>query len=330
MHTITLPPRSKAELSDALQGLSSPYDQVEEFLITIYPVFAGLPREILGKLFDFRNNPESYGALLLKDFPVDDELPLTPLDGKRSTDKKTFLTEACALGIAQILGQPIGYHDEKEGELIHALCPVRLEAQATSSESSEVNLGFHTDFNFDKQNPEHPYNTINPDYIVLVCLRRDKKSEAGTLYADARDICRHLSPSDLSTMRLPLFQFAASYSFTGKCGSEKIWSVPSPLLKGDDKFPEISIDLLCGVRALDGEGEKVLNRIRAMCELPDVATKVYMKPGDIFLMDNRKGAHGRTAFSAHFDGYDRWLHRVYVRRSLWEMRSSSNGNLRIF
>jgi L-asparagine oxygenase len=330
MERIALTPPQKAGLADALYGLPSPYEDIEAFLLTIYPIFAGLPADVLRKLFNYRIDPRAYGALLLENFPVDDDLPPSPSDGKRCPDKKTFTSEACALGIAQILGHPIGYYDEKEGEIIHTLSPVRSEAQATSSESSEVNLGFHTDFNFDKENPADPFNVVNPDYIVLVCLRADRKGEAGTLYAAARDICKHLTPAEVDVMRSPQFQFAASYSFTGRCGSERIWSAPSSLLKGPDAFPEISIDLLCGVRAMSAEAEHVLARIREVCEIPGVASKVHLKPGDVFLMDNRKGTHGRTAFAAEFDGRDRWLHRVYVRRSLWEMRRASNHALRVF
>jgi L-asparagine oxygenase len=330
MERIALTPPEKAGLADALYGLPSPYEDIEEFLLTIYPIFARLPAEALRKLFNFRIDTRAYGALLLENFPTDDDLLPSPSDGKRCRDKKSFVSEACALGIAQILGHPIGYYDEKEGEVIHNLTPVRGEAQATSSESSEVNLGFHTDFNFDKENPGQPFNVVNPDYIVLACLRADRKGEAGTLYADARDICGHLTPAEMEVMRSPQFQFAASYSFTGRCGSERIWSVPSPLLKGSDASPEISIDLLCGVKGMSAEADKVLARIREVCEMPDVASKVHLKPGDVFLMDNRKGAHGRTAFTADFDGHDRWLHRVYVRRSLWEMRRASDNGLRVF
>lgn len=330
MERIALTPPQKAGLADALYGLPSPYEDTEEFLLAIYPIFARLPAEVLRKLFSFRIDPRAYGALILENFPTDDELPPSPSDGKRCLGKQSFASEACALGIAQILGHPIGYYDEKEGELIHNLCPVRSEAQATSSESSEVTLGFHTDFNYDKDNPGDPFNVVNPDYIVLACLRADRKGEAGTLYADARDVCEHLTPAELGVMRSPQFQFAASFSFTGRCGSERIWSVPSPLLKGSDAFPEISIDLLCGVKAMSAEAENVLTRIREVCEIPGVASKVNLKPGDVFLMDNRKGAHGRTAFGAEFDGRDRWLHRVYVRRSVWEMRRASNNALRVF
>lgn len=330
MNATTLPAEETARILQATRGLDSPYEDMEEFLVSIYPIFAGLPKEILRTLFRYRSDPRAYGALLIENFPTDPEIPPTPEDGKRSREKRTFVSEACVLGIAQILGQPIGYHDEKSGEIVHVLAPVKSEASATSSESSEIHLGFHTDFNFDKEQPEQPYNVVNPDYVVLFCLRSDQQSEAYTLYADVRNICQRLNAEQLNIMRQPFFEFASSYSFTGGCGSEKIWSVPSPLLKGPDAFPELSIDLLCGVRAINKEGDQVLSAIRDVCALPEVSSRIHLKPGNVLIMDNRKGAHGRTPFKAFFDGTDRWLHRVYVRRSLWELRKQSNAPLRVF
>jgi L-asparagine oxygenase len=330
LERIALSDQDKIRLRSSLNNLDSPYDDLEEFLISIYPVFGGLPRQLLRTLFEFRNDPNAYGALLLQNFPIDDDLPATPSDSRRSNDKKTFVSEASLLGIAQILGQPIGYRDEKQGEIIQTLSPVKKEAHATSSESSEVDLGFHTDFSFDRDNPDQPYNVGNADYIVLLCLRRDRKGEAYTLYADARDICKYLTTAQLSIARKPLFQFAASYSFTGACGEERIWSAPCPLIKGPDRFPEVSVDLLCGVRGVNQEADNVLDSLREVCELPGVASRVCLEPGELLLMDNRKGAHARTAFAAYFDGHDRWLQRLYARRSLWEIRRASSEALRVF
>jgi L-asparagine oxygenase len=46
-------------------------------------------------------------------------------------------------------------------------------------------------------------------------------------------------------------------------------------------------------------------------------------------MDNRKGCHGRTAFTAYFDGTDRWVERVYVRRSVWDCRRQDWDSYRV-
>jgi len=330
METLSIPPDSTAMLKASLRNVCSPYADIEEFLASIYPVFAALPAAVLRRLLAFGRDPGQFGVLHLSGFPVDENLPPTPLDGRRSSQKQTFLSEASVLGISQILGQPIGYYAEKGGEIVHNLCPVSSEAHATSSESSQTILGFHTDFNFDKDNPSSPYNVVNPDYVVLVCLRADRNGQAQTRYADARRICERLSSDELNLLRQPLFQFAASYSFTGRCDANRIWSVPCPVIQGPDRYPEISIDLLCGVRALTADASAVLDRIRQVCELPGVAAAVRLRPGDVLLMDNRKGAHARSTFDASHDGYDRWLQRVYVRRSLWEMRSPTNDALRVF
>ena len=113
-----------------------------------------------------------------------------------------FISEACVLGVSQILGQPIGYHGEKAGDIIQALCPVKTEAHATSSESSAVELGFHTDFPVStRTTPDQPFHVLNPDYIILLSLRADRDGKAYTLYADARDICKKLTAAQIDIIR---------------------------------------------------------------------------------------------------------------------------------
>lgn len=317
--------RAAKELIDV-----NPYEDFEAFLANAYQVVAALPQQAVRRLIEYGTDPRAYGALTLRNLPVDEPLVPTPTDSRRNPDKDTFISEACLLAVSLVLGQPLGYRDEKDGEIIQAVAPVRNEAQSTSSESSGSALPFHTDFSFDKLHPERPFNVHNADYIVLFCLRGDPYGEALTHYADARDICRRLDPADLKTMREKRYQFAASYSFTGTCGNERTWSVPSALLNGPDAFPEISVDMLCGVRAMDEEAATALEALRTACREPGVATSVCLRSGDVLIIDNRKGAHARNAFRADFDGRDRWLHRVYVRRSLAELRDEANDTRRVF
>jgi hypothetical protein len=77
-------------------------------------------------------------------------------------------------------------------------------------------------------------------------------------------------------------------------GDERIWSTPSPLILGPEAFPEVSIDLLCGVRGMDEETNAALDAVREVCKLPDVSSGVCLRPRDLLLIDNRKGArpHG--------------------------------------
>ena len=60
---------------------------------------------------------------------------------------------------------------------------------------------------------------------------------------------------------------------------------------------------------------------------PRRATRSYQTPAVwkqikplALLINNRKGVHARSSFTARYDGEDRWLQRTYVRRSLWSIR----------
>jgi hypothetical protein len=47
------------------------------------------------------------------------------------------------------------------------------------------------------------------------------------------------------------------------------------------------------------------------------ATKeVILKTGDLLLINNHKAVHGRKPFKARYDGTDRWLQRLLVRKTL--------------
>jgi L-asparagine oxygenase len=328
MRTVTLPEPHRTEIKRAAERLTSPYDDIDRFVLDAFRIVAAeLPRDVLDGLRAFRLDPHEYGALLLRNFPLDDDIPRTPIDGRRA-DKPTYVSEASLLGTAALLGEPIGFRDERDGDVVQMLAPIRQEARATSSESSEIDLAFHTDFSFNPDEPEQPLTHAKPDYIILFCLRG--ASEGGdTIYADVRDICRQLSAEERAVLREPLFQFSVSYSFANK-HLDRPWSIPSPVLTGPEVSPEISVDLLCGSRGLTDEARRALDALRRACVRPEVARRVRLEPGDLLVIDNRKGAHARSSFRAAFDGSDRWLHRVYVRRSVWELRGQLRRGLRVF
>ena len=320
----------RKSLHDALLRLESPYDQLDECLLSLYVLCGQLPRSVLSSIRSFAIDPASPGCLLIDNLPLDTKLPPTPSNSRRSKLKHTFVSEGCLLGIAQVVGNPLGYHNEKDGELIQNVSPVNSETKKTSSESSEIALGFHTDFDFDEKSPEKPYNLTNADMIVLFCLRKDLEGKAFTLYIDARDLCEALSAEEIRVLRTPLFEFGASYSFTGLGGNSRIWSRPTAILSGPNTCPEISVDMLCGVRGISSEATSALGSLARACGDERIVQRVCLAPGQILLINNRKGAHARTAFNADYSGHDRWLQRVYARRSLWELRERTTAIPRIF
>jgi L-asparagine oxygenase len=310
----------KENIGEAILEAGNPYQDPEGFLLNLHPIFSVLPENMLRPLFDFKNDPQSSGSLVLKNFPTDDRIPATPKDGKRAKTKKTFISEGCLLGIAKILGEPFAYHHEKEGELVHNICPIAEHASSQSNAGSKVDMNAHIDIAFDPNKPHGPYNEINADYLLLGCLRADKHREGATTYIEARDIVAQVSPEEIELLRKPLFSMQPPYSFVQHLENKNYWSHPTPILSGQQDSPEIAADFGSGMKGLTAEAERVLKKVANICLFPSAKQSLFLEPGDIVLINNRKGLHGRNKFPAKFDGTDRWLQRVYVRNSLWELR----------
>jgi L-asparagine oxygenase len=204
---------------------------------------------------------------------------------------------------------------EKDGRLIHDIVPVAGGERTQTNQSSAVFLNFHSDITYD---PTGRYDVANPDFLVLNCLRGDPSGAAVTYYADARDICGRLPEEELSLLRSPLFRLNAPGSYTrSAAGGAEVLSDPVPVISGPEAFPEIAVSAN-GVRPLSEEAAAAFERLQRTCR--EVAHPVRLEPGQALLVNNRKGVHARSPFTARHDGRDRWLQRTYVRRSLWDIR----------
>jgi L-asparagine oxygenase len=178
----------------------SPYDNREKHLLFSYQkVVSKLPPTILSSIRDFKCRTDASPVLLIRNLPIDDDLPETPHDAKRSLIKKSFVSESCLTGFSQLLGDVYGYIDEKKGELIHNVCPVKSqESKNYVSESSIRPLPFHT---------EYSYFDFRPDYLSLYCLRSDQKQRVATTIVYVRDLVNKLSSKETEILRKPLFSF---------------------------------------------------------------------------------------------------------------------------
>ncbi|MBX7147055.1 MAG: TauD/TfdA family dioxygenase [Alphaproteobacteria bacterium] len=326
MNIITLPDDTKKLLLSTLMKLPSPYKDLENFLLDIYPIFANLPKGILKEIFHFARFPDSDGVILLKNFPVDSTLPPTPMDGYPSMMKQTFVTEACLLGLSQIVGEPLGYKSEKSGQVIHDVVPVEQGGYTQSNQGYKVFLNFHNDAVYDDSGF---YHVSNPDFLILFCVKSDPKGEAYTYYADARDICNKLTEHDKIILRSPLFKMNAPSTYSREqVSGQVVYSKDLPIISGSEQYPEISI-AANGVKPLTNEAEKAFEHLKEICGRSDVSRKVHLQPGEVLLLNNRKGVHARTEYTATFDGHDRWLQRTYIRHSIWDIRYRWTGQNRV-
>ncbi|WP_326770462.1 TauD/TfdA family dioxygenase (plasmid) [Streptomyces sp. NBC_01591] len=313
--TIDLPDPVRDALGGRLAELPGPGRDIDWLMTRYLQIFAQLPTPTLQQLLDFGRHSDTPGVGYVRNAPVDPWLPDTPRDGGPCPDKSTFVAEGVLLGLSGLLGEPVGFATEKNGQLVHDVVPVPGGAMTQTNQGSSVFLNFHNDIVHDESGR---YDLAGPDFLVLSCLRADHEEIAGTYYADARDICRALDPATLEILRSPLFRMNAPGSYVREvAGGGEVLSDPVPMISGPESCPEVSA-AANGIRALDGRARAALDRLQEACR--EVAHEVFLRPGQALLINNRKGLHARSSFTARYDGRDRWLQRTYVRRSQWTIR----------
>ena len=297
-----IPTESRARLLNAMAGLPCPYKHLDTHCNASYTAISSqLPPSLIADIRDFRSNSHAPGALLITGLPLDPVLPLTPTNGERSTQKLSFVSEGCLTGIATLIGEPLSFASEKNGDLIHNICPVQHSETVQSNESSKVDLSLHV---------ENAYFDDRPDYLALCCLRQDHKGEALTSFVDVRSVLSHMSLTDRAELQKPVFIVPSPPSHHKAMSGEK-WSSPRPLFKNPEN-PK----LLCrfpGMKAFGPEAQKALAKFEETAHRSDVVRHIALQPGSILLLNNHRVAHGRSYFQPRYDGTDRWLQRIYIR-----------------
>ncbi|MEV6986114.1 TauD/TfdA family dioxygenase [Sphaerisporangium sp. NPDC051017] len=305
--------------------LPDPTLDVDDAMTRAHQIFALLPLPMLRAILDFGRHIDTPGVMLISNLPTEPDLPPTPPNGGPCAGKSSFVAEGVLLGLSGLLGEPVGFVTEKEGRVVHDVIPTEPGATTQTSQGSKVFLNFHNDIVHD---PSGRYDISNPDFLVLNCLRADPVAEAETWYADARDVLHVLDRDAVEILRSPLFQLNAPGGYVRMfAGGKEVYSDPIAILSGPGHAPEIAV-AANGVRCLTPEAADALEQLQVACRAPEVASVVRLMPGQALLINNRKGLHARTQFSAQYDGRDRWLQRTYIRRSLWNIRGRAEAGSR--
>ena len=275
---------------------------------------ATLPASVDAALVDFVDRPNRSGAVLLTDVPVG-PLPRTPAAPNERTGKD-LTTELALLTVARRLGQPVGYAPEHGGRIVQNLVPTRHAAELQISTSSKSTLMFHTETAF------HPHR---PRYLALFCLRGD--SDAHTTLASLFDIIDHLPDATrTATVELmfePRFRTSVDASFL-QPGHTAELGRPHPLLSGtlDEPTFVFDADLTVG---MDGDARRVVRELQAAISC--ATTSVVLAAGDLLVIDNNLAVHGRSPFTARFDGTDRWLQRAFIVSDLAPSAADRRGRV---
>lgn len=327
MEHIVIDDTCRMAMSDAFNDLGNPYTQTREFAASVMPGIMRIGAEALIKIQDFATDPDSPGVVLIENLPTDPQLPPTPVDGGLSLYNRSFIGEAVAYGLGKLIGEPIGYKTEKDGDILHNLIPEPGAETTQSNRGSKVFLNFHNDCVYDQSLWFHRYNA---DFLVLYGHRGDPKGQAETLYIDAKTISSLLSEEDVHELRQPHFEMAAPSNFTLLLNNGvKVWSRPGPILSGPEETPEIAL-AANGVRARTRRAKEALEHLHEVCKYPENRVSVKLGAGQALLINNRKGIHARSIFGPTFGPNERWLLRANVRRDTWSMRHRQTDSWNVY
>ena len=288
--------------------LTSPYQNFENFLCESVGITAKIPAELTAFLHDFKNRYSNYGALLIHNTPIDKALSAPPTTDVEAEHKTSFLSEMMLLTLAQQLGESFSYIEEKETHIIHNIVPQRKGEHLRANTGSINDFLLHTELAFF----DH-----RPDYLLLLCLRASNSGQSGlTTVAFIDDILDQLDDATQALLRQPIYRVGIPESFGGR----KNLTPMMPVMYGKTFDPELRVNFN-NMHATTPEGVQALHKLQTLLTLN--LQKIFLSPGDLLVIDNKKAVHGRTPFVASYDGTDRWLQRIYVKSTLREMKNLS-------
>lgn len=286
-----------------------------------------LPRRIRAAINDFRLTEPDSAMLIISGYPVDDEkIGTTPEHWDRPAEARvpTLEEEILFVLTGSLLGECIGWSTQQAGRIIHDVMPIRGMEQEQIGTGSEQTIWWHT---------EDAFHPLRGDYIGLMFLRN--RDRVPTTFASLQNL--GLDPEDWKTLFEPHYTIQPDKSHQPENaahpeeddGAERLYSrieqmqrepEKIPLLSGDPRSPYIRIDPYFMDPVTDNP--RAQRAFEALVKAIDGKIEdLVLQPGDICFLDNFKAVHGRRAFKARYDGYDRWFKRMNVTRDLRKSRA---------
>ncbi|TWP48936.1 hypothetical protein FKR81_26500 [Lentzea tibetensis] len=282
-----------------------------------------LPQNLIDELRDFRLREPS-AALVVRGLRVDDaEIGPTPLDWRSAPDPAcaAALTahEVYLVLVASLLGDIFGWSTLQNGKLLHNVVPMPSEVKEQSGHGT-VKLEWHTEDGF------HPHRC---DYLLLLGIRNH--DAVPTTLASIDEVVLSSRHREVLSQKRFLIRPDNEHLNRARAlveGTGRVHTIqqmqdspePSAVLFGHPETPYLRIDPAF-MTARPGDPEAAAALATLISELDTQLTGVPLGAGDLLIVDNYKAVHGRSEFTARFDGTDRWLKKVVVTRDLRRSRS---------
>lgn len=302
--------------------------ELEDFVaISRDRVLGALPSRIYDALLQWKSLSEEVrpGIVVIDNLPIDANLPPTPIDGHRSPDKTSNISEATLVGFGTMLGEIFCFRAERGGQSVQDLAAVKGKAQELTNEGA-VKLGWHTEHAATGLTFDPPTDVVA--YLMFFGLRADPGGKAKTLVSDIRDALSLLDQEHIETLRKPLFNLRPPLLVRRSIQSDERLFGPTPLLLGPRNAPQIRAALYGDLTvATPPEAQAAIRQLKRA--LTSTQRGIFTKPGRLAIVDNRTVCHSRSPYSPRFDGSDRWLQRVMVTESLYNLRKWRHTSHRV-
>jgi hypothetical protein len=200
-----------------------------------------------------------------------------------------------------LVGEPFAWSSIQNGNIINEVIPIAENADRPMSSGSTNLFDLHT---------EDAFHPLAGEYLGLFCLRNPAKTP--TLIACIDDVT--LSDASKRVLSEPRFVIGANVAHDLAASDHRV-----SVLFGATAHPYLRINTNVEPRlshdpeALDADRE-LTNQLRTH------AVAFALEPGDCFILDNLKAAHGRPPYRPEYSGSDRWIKRIYITMDLRKSR----------
>lgn len=200
--------------------------------------------------------------------------------------------------IGKIFGNLQSLPHQHNGRLFHDVMPIKVFQKKQTSGSSGVLLEMHTELSF---------VDVPPEYLLLLCVREDLAQKAETHLFDSRKAIGKLDQDTYKCLSSKNYTFKTDDNATSDQG---VSSEPVAIIDGATaKLLRFDVNTC---RPLDEKAQCAVKKLESLLMLEKISLR--LKTGQILIADNNRVVHSRGAFSASYDGRDRWLKRALIRR----------------
>ncbi len=274
--------------------------EVEGFLNRSFLWATKLPEELKSRLYHFKTFEDS-NCLIIQGLPIDFCNSIkTPEKYKDNVESQLLSKEEVFLIIiSSILGEIFTWDSIQNGNIINDIIPIK------ENENKPVSSGYRNLFDLHTEDAFHPNSG---EYLGLLCIRNPTKTPTTVSWVNEGDLTEDV----LSILFEARFIIGENLAHSV---SEK--TEYSSILFGNKDSPYLKINLN-KIKAKDNKAEEALAILTKILKKNE--HKIMLEHGEILFIDNLRTVHGRDPFEPLFNGFDRWLKRVYITDNLKESR----------